>query len=317
MSIAELRIVTLLPSATEIVAALGLGAQLVGRSHECDWPPGVAELPVCTRSRVALDGSSAEIHRQVSEFVGQALSIYELDRDMLRALRPTHIVTQDQCEVCAVNLKDVEAALAKDIGNAVEIVSLSPLRLGEVWASIRQAGRALSVDADSYCRTLTGRIARIAAAGTELPGAPPSIATIEWCDPLMAAGNWLPELVAIAGGNNLFGAAGEHSPRLEFDDLRAVEPDILIFMPCGYDLMKTAEEAEQLLQAPTWAALAAVRDSRAFAVDGNAYFNRPGPRLVESAEILAEICHPESHNFGHEGSAWRRLGASPETDNRE
>ena len=113
---------------------------------------------------------------------------------------------------------------------------------------------------------------------------------------------------------NLFGAAGEHSPRLEFDDLRAVEPDILIFMPCGYDLMKTVEEAEQLLQAPTWAALAAVRDSRAFAVDGNAYFNRPGPRLVESVEILAEICHPESHNFGHEGSAWRRLGASPETD---
>ncbi len=317
MSIAELRIVSLLPSATEIVAALGLGAQLVGRSHECDWPPGVAELPVCTRSRVALDGSSAEIHRQVSEFVGQALSIYELDRDMLRALRPTHIVTQDQCEVCAVNLKDVEAALAKDIGNEVEIVSLSPLRLGEVWASIRQAGRALSVDADSYCRTLTGRIARIAAAGRELPGAPPSIATIEWSDPLMAAGNWLPELVAIAGGNNLFGAAGEHSPRLEFDDLSAVEPDILIFMPCGYDLMKTAEEAEQLLQAPTWAALAAVRDSRAFAVDGNAYFNRPGPRLVESAEILAEICYPESHSFGHEGSAWRRLGASPETDNRD
>ena len=317
MSIAELRIVTLLPSATEIVAALGLGAQLVGRSHECDWPPGVAELPVCTRPRVALDGSSAEIHRQVSEFVGRALSIYELDRDMLRALRPTHIVTQDQCEVCAVNLKDVEAALAKDIGNAVEVVSLNPLRLGEVWASIRQAGRALSVDADSYCRTLTGRIARIAAAGMELPGAPPSVATIEWSDPLMAAGNWLPELVAIAGGNNLFGDAGEHSPRLEFDDLCAVEPDILIFMPCGYDLAKTAKEAEQLLQAPTWAALAAVRDGRTFAVDGNAYFNRPGPRLVESAEILAEICHPESQDFGHEGSAWRRLDADSETDSRE
>ena len=317
MSIAELRIVTLLPSATEIVAALGLGAQLVGRSHECDWPPGVAELPVCTRPRVALDGSSAEIHRQVSEFVGQALSIYEIDRDMLRALRPTHIVTQDQCEVCAVNLKDVEAALAEDIGNAVEIVSLSPLRLGEVWASIRQAGRALGVDADAFCRTLTGRIARIAAAGMELPAAPPSVATIEWSDPLMAAGNWLPELVAIAGGNNLFGDAGKHSPRLEFADLRAVEPDILIFMPFGYDLTKTAEEAEQLLQDPVWASLATVRDGRAYAVDGNAYFNRPGPRLVESAEILAEICHPESHDFGHEGSGWRRLGAGPETNNYE
>ncbi len=317
MSTAELRIVTLLPSATEIVAALGLGAQLVGRSHECDWPPEVAELPVCTRPRLALDGSSAEIDRQVSEFVGQAISIYELDRDMLRALRPTHIVTQDQCEVCAVSLKDVEAALAEDIGNAVEIVSLSPLRLGEVWASIRQAGRALGVDADELCRTLTRRIARIAAAGMELPTAPPSVATIEWSDPLMAAGNWLPELIAIAGGTNLFGDAGKHSPRLEFDDLRAVDPDILIFMPCGYGLAKTAEEAEQLLLDPAWAALAAVRDGRAYAVDGNAYFNRPGPRLVESAEILAEICHPEGHDFGHEGSGWRRLGAGPETDNRE
>ena len=317
MSAAEPRIVTLLPSATEIVAALGLDAQLGGRAHECDWPPEVAALPVCTRPRLALDGSSSDIDRQISEFVGHAASIYEIDRDMLRALQPTHIVTQDQCEVCAVNLKDVEAALAEDIGNAVEIISLSPLRLGEVWASIRHAGRALGVDADPYCRTLTGRIARIAAAGMELPGAPPSVATIEWSDPLMAAGNWLPELVAIAGGNNLFGDAGEHSPRLEFDDLRAVEPDILIFMPCGYDLAKTAEDAEQLLQAPTWAALAAVRDGRAFAVDGNAYFNRPGPRLVESVEILAEICHPESHDFGYEGSAWRRLGAGPETDNRE
>ncbi|MDA0228864.1 MAG: cobalamin-binding protein [Proteobacteria bacterium] len=317
MSPAELRIVTLLPSATEIVAALGLGAQLVGRSHECDWPPDVEELPVCTRPRLALDGSSAEIDRQVSEFLGRAASIYELDRDMLRALRPTHIVTQDQCEVCAVSLKDVEAALAEDIGSSVEIVSVNPLRLGEVWASIRQTGRAFGVDADAFCRTLTGRIARIAAVGMGVSATPPSVATIEWCDPLMAAGNWLPELVAIAGGNNLFGDAGKHSPRLEFDDLRAVEPDILIFMPCGYDLAKTAEEAEQLLQGPAWAALPAVRNGRAYAVDGNAYFNRPGPRLVESAEILAEIFHPESHEFGHEGTGWRRLGAGPQTDNRE
>ena len=317
MSESDLRIVSLLPSATEIVAALGLAERLVGRSHECDWPPEVKELPVCTRPRPALDGSSAEIDRLVSEFAAQAFSIYELDRDMLRTLRPTHIVTQDQCEVCAVSLKDVEAALAEDFSGVVEIVSLYPMRLGEVWASIRRAGSALGVDADDYCRTLTGRIARIAAGGMEVPAPPPSVATIEWSDPLMAAGNWLPELIAIAGGKNLFGGAGEHSPRLEFSDLSAAEPDILVFMPCGYKLSKTAVEAEQLLQDPAWAALAAVRSGRAYAVDGNAYFNRPGPRLVESAEILAEICHPESYDFGHEGFGWRRLGSGPVTDNRE
>ncbi|MDP6473401.1 MAG: cobalamin-binding protein [Alphaproteobacteria bacterium] len=308
MSEAELRIVSLLPSASEIVAALGLAERLVGRSHECDWPPEVKELPVCTRPRLALDGSSAEIDRQVSRFAARALSIHELDMDVLRSLRPTHIVTQDQCEVCAVSLSDVEAALGEDLGGAVEIVSLSPMRLGQVWASIRQAGTALGTDADEYCRSLTRRIARIAAHGMEAPAAAPTVATIEWCDPLMAAGNWLPELVAIAGGNNLFGDAGHHSPRLEFADLRAAEPDFLVFMPCGYGLAKTAEEAERLLQGAAWAALPAVCEGRAFAVDGNAYFNRPGPRLVESAEILAEILRPEIHDFGHRGAAWRRLG---------
>lgn len=306
----ELRIVSLLPSATEIVAALGLGDRLVGRSHECDWPGDVAALPVCTRPRLALDGSSAEIDAEVSEFAAKALSIYELDMAVLRAARPTHIVTQDQCEVCAVSLKDVEAALAEDFGGSVEIVSLSPMRLGEVWASIRQAGRALGVEADELCRSLTGRIARIAAGGMDMPGAPPSVATIEWSDPLMSAGNWVPELVAIAGGNNLMGDAGAHSPKFDFADLSTADPDIIVFMPCGYDLEKTAEEAEALVLEPAWAALRAVVNGQAFAVDGSAYFNRPGPRLVESTEILAEICHPDLYDFGHQGTGWRRVGVS-------
>ena len=312
MSDAELRIVSLLPSATEIVAALGLGEYLVGRSHECDYPADVAALPVCTRPRLALDGSSAEIDAKVSEFAANALSIYELDMEVLRAARPTHIVTQDQCEVCAVSLKDVEAALAEDLSGAVQVVSLSPTRLGEVWASIRQAGRSLGADADDFCRSLTGRIARIAAGGMDMPGSPPSVATIEWSDPLMAAGNWLPELVAIAGGNNLLGDAGAHSPKFEFADLCNADPDIIVFMPCGYDLAKTVAEAEDLIGGPAWAALSAVANGQVYAVDGNAYFNRPGPRLVESAEILAEICHPDMYQFGHEGTGWRRLGASTE-----
>jgi len=302
----------LLPSATEIVSALGLGTHLVGRSHECDWPCQVRSLPVCTRPRLALDGTSAEIDRQVSNYAARALSIYELDLDVLRAARPSHIVTQDQCEVCAVSLKDVEAAVARNIGGAIKIVSLNPMRLGEVWASIRQTGRALGADADDLCRTLTGRIARIAASGMDGSSALPSVATIEWCDPLMAAGNWLPELVAIAGGRNLFGDSGEHSPCFEFADLQAAEPDILVFMPCGYGLAKTVEEAEGLLAEPQWAALSAVKAGRVYAVDGNAYFNRPGPRLVESSEILAEICQPRIYDFGHEGTGWRRLAAGTE-----
>lgn len=307
MNAPELRIVSLLPSATEIVMALGLGAALVGRSHECDWPVGVAALPVCTRPRLALDGSSAEIDREVFGFAAQALSIYELDMDVLRAARPTHIVTQDQCEVCAVSLQDVEAALAEGLDHPIEIVSLSPKRLGEVWASIRQAGRALGMDPDDFCRSLTGRMAIIAAGGMDMPGSPPSVATIEWSDPLMAAGNWVPELIAIAGGTNLMGDAGEHSPKFDFADLAAADPDIIIFMPCGYGLEKTATEAEGLIRIPDWAALRAVVEGQAYAVDGNAYFNRPGPRLVESAEILAEICHPDLFAFGHQGNSWRRL----------
>jgi len=309
----EFRIVSLLPSATEIVSALGLGAQLVGRSHECDWPSEVRSLPVCTRPRFTLGGTSAVIDRQVSEYASRALSIYELDLDALRAVRPSHIITQDQCEICAISLKDVEVAVAGDIGGAVEIISLNPMRLGEVWASIRQTGRVLGVDADDLCLKLTQRIARIAGSGMGGTSVMPSVATIEWSDPLMAAGNWLPELVAIAGGHNLFGDPGEHSPRLEFADIKAVEPDILVFMPCGYDLTKTVAEAAALLAEPQWAALPAVRAGQVYAVDGNAYFNRPGPRLVESAEILAEICQPELYHFGHEEISWRRLATATRT----
>lgn len=303
----DLRIVSLLPSATEIISALGLGMNLTGRSHECDWPPQVQALPICTRPRRALDGTSAEIDHQVSDYAARALSIYELDLNALRAARPSHIVTQDQCEVCAVSLRDVEAALADDINGTVEIVSLNPMRLGEVWASIRQVGRAFGVNPDNLCRALTGRIARIAASGMGEDTVPPSVVTIEWSEPLMAAGNWLPELIAIAGGHNLFGDTGAPSPRFEFADLLAVEPDFLVFMPCGYGLSKTTEEAEALLSESHWSGLAAVRAGRAYAVDGNTYFNRPGPRLVESAEILAEIFQPDIYHFGHEGTGWRRL----------
>lgn len=303
----ELRIASLVPSATEIVAALGLTDRLVARSHECDWPPDVEDLPVCTRPRFEPVGTSAEINQRVTELLDAALGVYALELDVLKAARPTHIVTQDQCDVCAVRLADVEDAAKTVLEHPTPIISLQPARLGDVWADIRRVGKALGADAESVTRDITRRIARIAMQSAQL--AEPRVATIEWADPLMTAGNWVPEMIDIAGGKSLFGEPGAHSPYLTFEALQAAEPEVIIFMPCGYDLAKTEAEARELLAQPEWRSLPAVRDGRVYATDGNAYFNRPGPRLVDSVEILAEILHPERFDFGHQGVGWRPLSS--------
>ncbi len=298
------RIVSLLPSATEIVTALGLQKNLVGRSYACDWPPEISELPVCARPRFMIDGNSKKIHDQVMQALADALSVFELDFEMIKAVKPTHIITQDQCEVCAVSLSDVKSACSQiGLDGTIEIITLNPTRLGEVWASIRQVGKALGVDPDHLCASLTERILRISTKESNTP----NVATIEWLNPLMGAGNWVPELVGIAGGNNLLGLAGQHSSRLNFEDLLSADPDIIIFMPCGYNLNKTVSEVKGLLKKIQWKTLRAVQNGQVYAVDGDFYFNRPGPRLVESAEILAEIFHPNLHHFSHENVGWRQI----------
>lgn len=304
-----MRIVSLLPSATEIVASLGCAGYLVARSHECDFPAGIERLPALTAPRLKLEGLSGEIDRRVKEVLSNALSVYQVDAERLRSLAPDLIVTQSQCEVCAVSLPDVEAATCDWTGQKVDIVSLAAVDLAEVWDDVRRVARALGLPAagDAVVSDAERRIATIAtmAGGS----ARPRVACIEWLDPLMAAGNWMPELVELAGGHNLFGEAGRHSPWMTWDDLLAADPDVIVVLPCGFDLARNRAETSTLTGDPRWRHLSAARHGRVYLTDGNQYFNRPGPRLVESLEILAEVLHPARFDFGHRGVAWEPLNA--------
>jgi iron complex transport system substrate-binding protein len=302
-----MRIVTLLPSATEIVCALGFEDQLVGRSHECDFPSSVARLPALTEAKFNPVGTSAEIDRRVKKIVADALSVYRVDAPMLRELRPDVIVTQSQCEVCAVSERDVEAAVAEWLGARPRIVSLAPYSLEDVFTDMQRVADAL--DAPSRGVNLVASLrARLSAIAEKAHNAAsrPSVATIEWIDPLMAAGNWMPTLVEMAGATNLFGKPGEHSPWMKFEELSAKDPDVILISPCGFNMARAAQDLPALTNRPEWPRLKAVRNRRVYIADGNQYFNRPGPRIAESLEILAEIVHPELFNFGHEGSGWRK-----------
>lgn len=303
------RVISLLPSATEIVAALGCADRLVARSHECDFPADVDRLPALTAPKLALDGPSDTIDRRVKEILSQALSVYRVDAERLRALAPDLIVTQSQCEICAVSLTDVEAAIRDWSGQSVDIVSLQAMDLAGVWNDIARVAAALGRPAvgDAVITDGQRRIAAIAEATRPLPR--PSIACIEWIEPLMAAGNWVPELVDLAGGRNLFGAVGAHSPWLAWDALVQADPEVIAVMPCGFDLARNRLEMAALTADPRWRGLHAVRTGRVYLTDGNQFFNRPGPRLVESLEILAEILHPGRFDFGHRGTDWEVLAA--------
>ncbi|WOD38659.1 cobalamin-binding protein [Nodosilinea sp. E11] len=305
-----LRIISLIPSATEIVCALGLEDSLVGRSHECDFPPAVTALPVCTAPKFNPEGSSGEIHQRVSDLLTSALSVYRVDIEMLEALQPTHIITQAQCEVCAVSLGDVEAAVAKLTHSQPKVISLSPNRLAEVWHDISSTGVALLGEAgqaqvEAVLAGLKQRVQTCCDRTTDLTT--PTVACIEWTEPLMAAGNWVPELVALAGGKSLFGQVGQHSPWMSWDDLVTADPAVIVIMPCGYDLAITRRESAALVNHPQWAQLKAVQTGRIYITDGNQYFNRPGPRLVDSLEILAEIFHPDVFDYGYRGQGWQPL----------
>ena len=300
------RIVSLLPSATEIVCALGLFDNLVGRSHECDYPPEVARLPVLTAPRFNPEGASAEVDRRVKSILQNALSVYRVDADLLTELRPDAIVTQSQCEVCAVSERELDAALAQSMGGTgPAVISMKAASLDGVFTDIARAASVLGVEQEGaqVVASLKERIGRIAQRAARA-GSRPSLASIEWIDPLMSGGNWMPELVEIAGGRNLFGQAGQHSPWIEFEQLAAADPDVILVSPCGFGIDRSLQELATLTRNTAWLNLSAVRNGRVFVADGNHYFNRPGPRLVESLEILAEILHPELFTFGHQSAGW-------------
>ncbi|MGH9841164.1 MAG: cobalamin-binding protein [Blastocatellia bacterium] len=295
------RIISLIASATEIVCALGFESQLVGRSHECDFPASVKRLPVCTSPKFEVEGLSYEIDQRVKAILQESLSVYRVDAELLDRLQPTHVITQSQCEVCAVSFKDVEQAVCQLTSSRPAIVSLEPNALADVWVDIRRVAQALGAPerGEQTVAALQQRMAAIAAQA-QTAGHRPAVACIEWIEPLMAAGNWMPELVEMAGGVNLFGEAGRHSPWMTWEDLVAKNPDVIFVSPCGFDIARTLEETHLLTGKPEWTGLKAVQSNRVFVADGNQYFNRPGPRLVESLEILAEMLHPAIFRFGHE-----------------
>jgi len=301
------RIVSLIASASEIVQSLGLTPYQVGRSHECDYPEEIRGLPICTRPSFNIEGNSAEIDRRVKERVVNALSVYEVFQDVLDRIQPTHIITQTQCKVCAVSLEDVERALAGAVSSRPKLVALEPNALADIWAGIHHVAEACNVKpkGEEVVRSLQDRMTAITAKAKE-DHSRPRLACIEWQEPLMAAGNWVPELVDMANAVNLFGSAGRHSPWMTWEELAESDPDVIVVTPCGFDLNRTRQEMYWLTDRPDWPKLRAVASDQVYLADGNQYMNRPGPRIVESLEILAEILHPDFFPPHLEGTAWQR-----------
>ena len=264
-------------------------------------------MPILTSPKFNPEGSSATINERVRTILADALAVYRVNAEMLRDLRPSVIVTQSQCDACAVSLRDVEDAVAQWAGTRPAIVSLAPYALEDIFADIERVGSALG--ADNRGREVTqGLRARMDAITTQARtiDSRPSIAIVEWIEPLMAAGHWMPELIAMAGGRNVFGEAGKPSPWMKFEELVAVDPEVIMISPCGFSIERTLQELPLLARRPEWDRLQAVRAGRVFVADGNQYFSRPGPRIAESLEILAELLHPERFSFGHRGAGWRQ-----------
>jgi iron complex transport system substrate-binding protein len=282
-----MRIASLVPSATESLFALGLGDQVVAVTHECDWPPGAASLPHLTRTVIPAGLAAAEIDRVVRDTVGEGRPLYELDAERLEELRPDLIVTQAVCEVCAVSYDDV-VAIAATLPGRPRVLSLDPMTLAEVLSDLERVGDATG--AEQEARLVREQAAlRIDAVSRAVASAPrPGVLALEWLDPPFVAGHWVPEMIALAGGTDLFGEAGEKSRTVTWDDLGGIDVDVALVMPCGYDAARSAEEARGFERQT-----AALRAERVVAVDASAYFSRPGPRLVTGVELLGSILHPD------------------------
>ena len=299
------RIISLLAAGTEIVCELGLEAQLVGRSHECDYPESILHLPVCSSAMLDPNANSLEIDKQVKGSLTDALSFYQLDRELLKQLKPDVIITQTQCDVCAVSFNDVEKALENLLDYPVEIISLEPNNLNAVFTDIKTVSRVLGVSdrGDDLTERMQERMELIRHK-LKFINQKPTVACIEWIEPLMMAGNWTPEMVEIAGGQAILAQSGKHSSVIYWMDLVEADPEIIIVMPCGFNIERTLKEMDTLLQQPYFKDLQAVKNNKLFIADGNQYFNRSGPRIADSVEILAEIINPKQFIFGYEGTGW-------------
>jgi iron complex transport system substrate-binding protein len=282
-----MRIVSLVPSATEMLFALGVGDEVTAVTHECDHPPEALDLPKVTRDVIGPGLPAAEIDRAVKELTQQGKAIYELDEDALRRLQPDLIVTQQLCAVCAVSYEDVQA-VAERLESQPQVISLDPNTLGEVLGDVRTLAQATDakdagVDLVQEAASRIDRV-RLAVRAAE----PVRVAALEWLDPVFVAGHWTPQLIEYAGGVDVLGMPGEHSEQVDWDTVRAAEPDIVVVMPCGYDGERALEEAYDYADE-----LESLGARRVVAVDAAAYFSRPGPRLIAGLELLGHILHPD------------------------
>jgi iron complex transport system substrate-binding protein len=299
-----IRIVSLLPSTTEIICALGMKENLVGRSHECDYPASVEKLPACTEPKFEPDGTSYQIDQRVKALLQDGLSVYRVDAEILSSLKPDVIITQDQCEVCAASLSEVRKAVENTLGKEVDVVSVSPADLSGVFDSIHKIAAAIGAvpQGQQLVQNMNDEFeyiqSKVQAANIR------NICCLEWLEPLMAAGNWIPELVEIAGGRALGAVAGKHSPLFEWDNLLELDPEVISIMPCGYAIDKTLSEMDTLKSHKQWNKLKAVEGGQIYLLDGDQYFNRPGPRLTDSARIFAEILHPDVFKGKYRDTGW-------------
>lgn len=289
------RIVSLLPSATEIICELGLGDRIVGVTHECDWPPFVRDLPKVTRTAIPHEATSREIDALVRERLDDEKALYSLDMEALARLRPDLIVTQALCDVCAVSEAEVRAAACALTGQP-KVIDLQPMRLAEVFESLRIVAQAAGVPqaAEAAVARLESRVTAVAHRSASIEDRP-SVVFLEWIDPPFCAGHWTPELIRLAGGIESIGQEGRPSRTITWDEIVRTDPDVLVLASCGFDLPRIRQDVPILTGNPGFGDLSCVRNGRIFLIDGSAYFNRPGPRLVDSLEILANALHPGIH----------------------
>ncbi len=301
-----MRICSLLPSATEIVFALGLGNDLAGVTHECDYPPEARGKPVVVRSLVDPEETSRAIDARVGELVRNDQGLYVLDLDRFKEIAPDIVLTQELCDVCALDYTEVVRA-AQSLPRQPRIVSLAPHSLSHVLTDILQIGHAIGKDqeAESLVRRLKERIEAVKhPADTSVR---PRVACLEWLDPLYSAGHWIPEMVTLAGGQDGLATAGQPSAKVQWESLFDFAPEVMVLMPCGLSLDRTMKEAPALAELPKWSEVPAVEQKRIFAVDAPSFFNRPGPRLIDGLEILAQIVHPEIFPWTATPTVARRL----------
>lgn len=304
-----MRICSLLPSATEIAFALGLGDCVVGVTHECDYPAEAKKKPIVVKSIIDQHKSSSEeIDRIISEHLQAGKGIYSIDVPRLQEASPDLILTQELCDVCAVDYGEVVEA-SRSLPQKPKIISLNPSLLSDVLRDIERVGKATGKEreAEAVVAPLRKRIERVREQA-RLSDLRPRVACIEWLDPIYSAGHWAPEMVELAGGADGLAIKGEPSPRIDWEKVARFGPEVIVLMPCGFEIQRTLKEIHLLQRLPGWSDLPAVKEGRLFAVNGPAYFNRSGPRLVDGLEILAQIIHPEIFPWRTPPEAAHRVG---------